>query len=73
MLVTQAQLAEATGYQPDQAARIEKCLRDQGIQFYYGRAGCIWTTTELIAQARAHTLTSAEHIKIDSNPHGKAA
>lgn len=72
MLVTQAQLAEATGYKPDQAARIEKCLRDQGIQLFYGRAGCIWTTTELIAQAHQSALASGEHITIDS-PHGQAA
>jgi len=72
MIITQAQLAEATGYNPAQTAKIEKCLRDQGITVFYGRGGCIWTTTELIAQARIGTVTSADTIKIDSH-HGQAA
>jgi len=72
MLVTQQQLAEAMHFDAGQTAKIEKCLRDQSIQFFYGRAGCIWTTTELIAQASAHTLTSAENITIDKH-HGQAA
>lgn len=73
MIVTQAQLAEAMHYGPGQTAKIEKCLRDQGIQFFYGKGGCIWTTTELIAQAHNKAVASNDHITIDGPHHGQAA
>jgi len=65
MLVNQSQLAEATGFEPNQMARIEKCLIRQGIKVFYGK-DCIWTTTELIAQAsQQEVLSVTQIIKID--------
>ena len=49
MLVTEEELLLATGYK--RSMDLEKHLRRQGIRFYRGRAGRVWTTTELIAKA----------------------
>lgn len=73
MLVDQKQLAAALNYEPNQTAKIEKCLRDQGIPVFYGKGGCVWTTTESIAQLGIKELSSSESISIDGIDHGKAA
>ncbi len=49
MIVKEEQLLEATGY--SRPADMEKCLRNQGIKFFYGKDKRIWTTTEILAQA----------------------
>lgn len=64
-IVTQEQLAEATGFEPSQTARIEKCLAQQGIVVFHGR-NRIWTTTEIIAKAAEQAISSNDpHIKLD--------
>ena len=68
-IVTQEQLAEAMHFEPNQTARIEKMLRDQGITVFYGKGGCVWTTTECIAQAANSELRS-EKITIDGHKNG---
>lgn len=72
MILSQEQLAEAMHFEPNQTAKIERCLRDQGITYFYGKGGCIWTTTELIAEAAHKALASNDDIRIDKS-HGKAA
>lgn len=69
VIVTQEQLAEALHYEPTQTSRIEKMLRDQGIAVFYGKGGCVWTTTECIAQAANQGVTS-DKIKIDGLDNG---
>jgi len=65
MLLSQKQLAEAMGFEPNQMSRIEKCLIKQGIKVFYGQK-CIWTTTECISQAaKADVLSEIEVITID--------
>jgi len=65
MILSQSQLAKALGFKPNQMAKIEKCLRRQGIKVFYGK-NCIWTTTELIAQAKQlEVLSDSQIIKID--------
>lgn len=41
-------LLELTGY--SRAADVERCLRDQGVKFFWGKDGP-WTTLELINAA----------------------
>lgn len=72
MLLSQEQLAEALHFAPNQTAKIEACLKSQGISYFYGKGGCVWTTTELIAQAGAHTSANSDTIRIDDH-HGQAA
>ena len=50
-VLTQQQLAEATGYHPHEAKRIRKCLESQGIRVFSGKGGVVWTTTECVAEA----------------------
>jgi hypothetical protein len=45
-LVTQEQLAAATGY--NRAADIRRCLERQGIPVRTGRGGRVWTTLSAI-------------------------
>lgn len=49
MIVAEEQLLEVTGYK--RPADLEKCLRDQGIKYFYGKGNRIWTTTEILAKA----------------------
>jgi hypothetical protein len=42
-------LQAITGYQ--RAADVERCLRDQGIRYFRGRNGVLWTTLGLIEAA----------------------
>lgn len=70
MILSQEHIAQAMQYDPSQTAKIEKMLRSQGITYFYGRAGCIWTTTELISQAAKQTIAANDPIKIDK-PHAK--
>ena len=65
MILSQEHIAQAMHYDPSQTSKIEKCLRGQGITYFYGRAGCIWTTTELISQAAKQTIAANDPIKID--------
>jgi len=65
MLLSQSQLAETLGFEPNQMSRIEKCLIKQGIKVFYGNK-CIWTTTECIAQAaKEEVLSEIQVIEID--------
>lgn len=72
MLLSQEQLAEALHFAPNQTAKIEACLKSQGITYFYGKGGCVWTTTELIARAGAQGPATNDSIRID-NHHGQAA
>lgn len=47
-ILTTADLKVATGY--DRPADVERCLRDQGVRFYWGKEGP-WTTVDLINAA----------------------
>lgn len=49
-VLTQPALAELTGYQPEQTARIRQCLEQQGIRVFAGRDG-IWTTRDAVNRA----------------------
>lgn len=42
------ELKERTGYQ--RRGDVERCLKDQGIRFFMGRAG-VWTTVDLVNAA----------------------
>lgn len=42
-------MLEITGYK--QVGDLEKCLKKQGIRFFYGKPGVIWTTLSLIEAA----------------------
>ena len=42
------ELKELTGYQ--RRGDVERCLKDQGIRFFIGRAG-VWTTVDLVNAA----------------------
>ena len=42
------ELKERTGYQ--RRGDVERCLKDQGIRFFIGRAG-VWTTVDLVNAA----------------------
>jgi len=65
MILSQLQLAEALGFEPNQTARIEKCLTKQGIKVFYGK-NCIWTTSEIIAQAaNQEVLSDSQIIRLD--------
>jgi len=67
MIINQKQLAKALGFQKNQKASIEKCLLQQGIKVFYGR-NCVWTTTELIAQAaQPEVLSETQVIKLDTD------
>ncbi len=48
-IVTEEQLMLATKY--DQRARLSGCLKSQGIRFFKGREGRIWTTEEELNRA----------------------
>lgn len=47
-ILTTADLKTATGY--ERSADVERCLRDQGVRFYWGKEGP-WTTVDLINAA----------------------
>lgn len=48
-LIPFEELQQATGY--EHPGHIEKSLKEQGIRFFYGKAGRIWTTKELVNAA----------------------
>ena len=48
-LVQLPDLQQITGY--ERMADIERCLRDQGIRYFRGRHGVLWTTVGLIEAA----------------------
>lgn len=47
-VLTTAQLTETTGYQ--RPADIERCLREQGVRYFWGKDGP-WTTIDLVNAA----------------------
>lgn len=47
-------LQKATGY--ERVGDVSKCLERQGIRFFHGKKGAIWTTTDLVARA-AHGVS----------------
>jgi hypothetical protein len=47
-VLTTAKLIETTGYQ--RAADIERCLREQGVRYFWGKDGP-WTTMDLVNAA----------------------
>lgn len=54
-IIRQEELLEATGY--ERPRDLEKCLKRQGIKFFYGKGGRIWTTPDILAKiAEAGTL-----------------
>lgn len=63
MIVTQETLSDATGYRD--AARIRKCLTNQGIKVFTGKNGRIWTTTDLISKAGIELSSAIEFIEED--------
>lgn len=74
MLLSQEQIAEALHFEPNQTARIEACLRSQGIPYMYGKGGSITTTSEAITYVLLNGKTGMDTLKIDGiNIDGKAA
>jgi len=51
-------LQKATGY--DRVGDVSKCLDRQGIRYFHGKKGAIWTTTELVARAAGYSGGSAK-------------
>lgn len=49
MIISEDDLLLATGY--DQRSRLAQCLRAQGIQFFTGKQGRIWTTKDALNTA----------------------
>jgi hypothetical protein len=48
-LITESELLEATGY--EHRGRLARCLEKQGIRFYRGDRGRIWTTLDEVNRA----------------------
>ena len=46
-------LQKATGY--TRVGDVAKCLDRQGIRYFHGRKGVIWTTTELVSRAAGYS------------------
>ncbi len=53
-------LQAITGYQ--RMADVERCLRAQGIRYFYGRTGVLWTTTGLIEAAGGLTPANTDQV-----------
>lgn len=49
-VLTESQLAESTGYK--RRGDLEKYLQEQGIKFFTGKGGKLWTTTGLVEAAK---------------------
>ena len=49
MIVTEEQLLQVTDYH--QRGRLSRCLKTQGIRFFKGKDGRIWTTEEELNRA----------------------
>ncbi len=56
-LVQFPDLQQLTGY--ERMADVERCLRDQGIRYFRGRHGVLWTTLGLIEAAGGLTPANA--------------
>jgi hypothetical protein len=63
-LVTQEQLLQVTGYKVAGEV-LERKLSDQGIRFFYGRNGCIWTTMDLINAAGGLSKLESRELTAD--------
>lgn len=51
-------LQRATGY--TRVGDVSKCLERQGIRFFHGRKGVIWTTAELVSRAAGYSGGNAK-------------
>ena len=58
--MTEDQLMEATDY--EQRGRLSGCLKSQGVRFFKGKEGRIWTTEEELNRA-LHPDDKAEEIE----------
>lgn len=50
-LLTQQELADWLGFQPNQAARIREALEERGIHYTLGRGGRVCTTIQAVNRA----------------------
>lgn len=62
-LITQSQLQKVTGLSSPKI--LEDRLRDQGIRFFYGKKGKIWTTIDLINAAGGLAKVESNDLRAD--------
>jgi len=53
MILDFAALQRATGY--TRVGDVAKCLDRQGIRYFHGKTGVIWTTTDLVSRAAGYS------------------
>lgn len=63
-LVKQKELLEVTGYK-NGGKPLEDVLSEQGIRFFYGKGGQIWTTTDLINAAGGLAQVQSDNLKAE--------